>query len=116
MAKILRKNTLTTEKVKISDAYELFLGSQKTLCAEKTYKIYDDIVRRHIIPSLTSLTNGYMDVITAVVLHTSINDYADNHSNIGKLFYFRHLKAFISNWERIRWQAYMRTEGFVRAS
>ena len=67
MAKIQRKNTLTTEKVKISDAYELFLGSRKTLCAEKTYKIYDDIGRRHIIPSLTSLTNGYMDEITAVV-------------------------------------------------
>ena len=97
MAKISRKNTVSPQKVKISDAYELFLGSRKTLCAEKTYKIYDGIGQRHIIPSLTSLTDGYMEDITAVVLRTSINDYAENHSYGGKLFYYRHLKAFI-NW------------------
>ncbi len=97
MAKIQRKNTLTSEKVKISDAYELFLGSRKTLCAEKTYKIYDDIGRRHIIPSLASLTDGNMEDITAVVLRASINEYAENHNAGGKLFYYRHLKVFI-NW------------------
>lgn len=97
MAKISRKNTLTSEKVKISDAYDLFLDSRKTLCAEESYNIYRDIGRRHIIPSLTSLTDGYMEDITAVVLRASINEYAEEHSNGGKFFYYRHLKVFI-NW------------------
>ena len=38
-----------------------------------------------------------MDEITAVVLRASINDYAENHNNDEKLFFYRHLKAFI-NW------------------
>ena len=97
MAKIVRKNTLTSEKTKISDAYELFLGSRKTTCAEKSYRIYKDIGLRHIVPSLTSLTDGYMEDITSVVLRASINDYADEHTAGGKWFYYRHLKVFI-NW------------------
>lgn len=97
MAKIVRKNTLTPEKFKISDAYELFLGSRQTLCAKKTYKIYEDLGNRHIVPSLTSLTDGYMEDITAVVLRASINEYAESHSTGGKWFYYRHLKVFI-NW------------------
>ena len=97
MAKISRKNTLTSEKVKISDAYDLFLGSRKTLCAEESYNIYRDIGRRHIIPSLTSLTDGCMEDITSIVLRASINEYAKDHTNDGKQFYYRHLKVFI-NW------------------
>ena len=99
MAKIVRKNTVTQETVRVSiaDAYELFLGSRKTQCADKSYKIYNDLGHRHIIPSLTSLTDGYMDEVTAVVLRASINDYADSHTTGGKWFYYRHLKVFI-NW------------------
>ena len=95
MAKIVHKNTLISEKNTISDAYELFLGSRKTLCVEKTCKIYSDIGRRHIIPSLTSSTDGFMEDITTVVLRASINKYAEDHNNGGKQFYYRHLKAFI---------------------
>ena len=97
MAKIVHTNTLTSEKVNISDAYELFSGSRITLCAEKTCKICDEIGRRHIITSLTSLTDGYMEDITSIVLRASINEYAEDHTNGGKQFYYRHLKVFI-NW------------------
>ncbi len=38
MAKIVRRNTLISEKVNVSYAYELILGSRKISCAEKTYK------------------------------------------------------------------------------
>jgi integrase len=97
MAKISRKNTLISENVSVSDAYELFLSSRKINCAPKTYVIYEDIGKRHIIPSLTALSNGFMDGITTVVLRASIDDYAANHSKGGKWFYYRHLKVFI-NW------------------
>ena len=68
MAKIVHTNTLTSEKVNISDAYELFSGSRITLCAEKTCNIYRDISHRHIITFLTSLTDGCMEDITSIVL------------------------------------------------
>ena len=98
MAKIVRRNTLISEKVTVSDAYELFLGSRKISCAEQTYKIYQDLGRRFIVRSLTELTeHGYMDEITTVVLRTSINDYAQEHTKGGESFLYRHLKAFI-NW------------------
>lgn len=96
MPKIVRKNTLTSEKVKIEDAYELFLSSRKTSCTSKTYRIYDEVGKRHIIPSLLSLTDGYMDDVNAVVLRASINDYASEHTNGGKWFYYRHLKVYIN--------------------
>ena len=97
MAKINRKNTLISEKISVSDAYELFLNSRKITCAEKTYALYVDIGKRHIIPSLTALADGYMDGVDTIVLRSSIDDYAASHSNGGKWFYYRHLKVFI-NW------------------
>lgn len=98
MAKVIRKNTLTPEKTKISDAYELFLGSRKTSCADKTYKIYQDLGSRFIVPSLTALSvTGYMDDVTAVVLRASINEYDQSHTKGGAWFIYRHLKVFI-NW------------------
>ena len=97
MAKINRKNTQTMPRVSVSDAYEMFLGSRKTTVADGTYKIYADLGSRHIIPSLTSLSDGFMDSINAVVLRTSIDDYSAQHTKGGKWFYYRHLKVFI-NW------------------
>ena len=97
MAKIVRPEPLISEKIRISDAYELFLGSRKTQCTNKTYKIYHDFGHRHIIPSLVSLTDGFMEDVNAVVLRASINDYADDHGDGGRWFYYRHLKVFI-NW------------------
>lgn len=99
MAKVVRKNTLTSdvEKTKISDAYELFLASRKSQCAEHTYRIYCDLGKRHIIPMLTELTTGYMEDISVVALRTIVNDYGADHNEGGVFFLHRHIKAFI-NW------------------
>lgn len=98
MAKVIEKNTLTPEKTKNSDAYVPFLGSRKTSCDEKSYKIYQDLGNRFVVPSLIALSiTGYMDGVTAVVLHASLNEYDQSHSKGGAWFLYRHLKVFI-NW------------------
>ena len=98
MAKIIKSKLPTSEKTKISDAYELFLGSRKLLCAKATYESYKNEGERIILPYLLKYCDsGYIEDVTAIVIRTALSDYEETHSKGGKLFMFRYLKSFI-NW------------------
>lgn len=97
MARVVRFNPLTRQKVSCSDTYSIFLRSNKSGWSASTYKIYHDVGARHIIPKLAEATDNDMSCITAFALQRIIDEYADNHKNGGTEFLFRHLRTFI-NW------------------
>ena len=101
MARVIRKNTLTTNqavtRVSVSDAYSIFLRVKKSECAPSTYRIYCEIGERHIVPKLARETGDDMNKITAAVVRFIIDDYESEHELGGTNFLFRHLKSFI-NW------------------
>ena len=102
MARIIKSNLLTSKKVGIKNAYEIFLRHKKSLCAKSTYDIYAEIGERHIIPMLERLTDDDMNSIDADVLRLMLAEYEEDHTNGGVLFFYRHLKAFV-NWY---WEEY----------
>ncbi len=100
MAKVSRLNTLisNTERMTVSDAYELFMRSRKLSCAEKTCKIYEDLGRRATIPLLTEFTNNNIYNVDADILRELFARYKENGHNQGGIrFFYCHVKAFI-NW------------------
>lgn len=102
MAKIIRSNPLTTQKLGVADVFELFLRSRNSLCAKSTVAIYREIGERHIIPKIISLTGDNIYNITEPVVRSILDEYAANHTVGGTDYLFRHLKAFI-NW---LWEEY----------
>ena len=101
MARVIRSNTLTREKnenrVSVSDAFSIFMRANKSAWSASTYKIYEEVGNRHIIPKLTEATDDDMSGITTDILQFIMDDYAECHKNGGTNFIYRHLKAFI-NW------------------
>lgn len=101
MAKILRHNRLTTKnllvKVNVSDIYSNFLRAKKSVCSESTYRIYENLGSRIIVPQLELLTDDNMNAITPDVLRTIIENYQSSHDSGGHAFVWRHLKSFV-NW------------------
>lgn len=102
MARVIRSNPLTRSKMRVRDAYDIFLRSRISLCAKSTVNIYREIGERTIIPGLTELTGDNMGAVTANVLRALIDDYASTHTNGGVVFLHRHLRTFI-NWY---WEEY----------
>lgn len=97
MARVIRSNPLTRSKMRVGDAYDVFLRSRNSLCAKATVNVYREIGERIIIPGLAELTDDDMNAITADVLRCLLDDYASSHTGGGTVFLYRHLKAFI-NW------------------
>lgn len=97
MAKIDRSKLPTSENNGISEAYNEFLLSRKTLCAQPTIKTYQYLGNSIIVPKLTEYTDGTMGGVTDVAVRTIINGYMESHSAGGVHFLYRHFKAFI-NW------------------
>ena len=97
MAKIVRKNTLTSEKHAIKNAYELFIRSRKSQCSDKSVKLYQDMGNRNIIPDLIEYTDDDMNKVDANVIRAVVDDYGETHGKGGVFFYYRHIKVFI-NW------------------
>ena len=101
MARIVRSNTLTAQKshvgVSVSDTFSIFLRSNKGAWSDTTYKIYQDVGNRHIIPRLTEATGDDMNSISTEIIQQILDDYAEAHKNGGTGFLYRHLKAFV-NW------------------
>ena len=97
MARIVRRNPLTTPRTGIADAFGSFLRSRNSLCAKSTINVYKEIGDRVIIPNLVTLTGDDMGNVTADVLRTLIDNYSLTHKQGGVVFLYRHLKAFI-NW------------------
>ena len=101
MARVVRSNTLSEEKsrvvVSVSDAYSIFLRTNKGAWSASTYHIYEDVGNRHIVPKLSELTDDNMNNISYDIIQSILDDYASTHMNGGTDFIFRHLKAFV-NW------------------
>lgn len=97
MARVVRFNPLTRQKVSVSDTYSIFLRSNKSGWSVSTYKLYKEVGNRHIIPKLSAETGNDMSCITCFNLQKIIDEYAENHKNGGTDFLYRHLRTFI-NW------------------
>ena len=95
MARVLKSSPLTTPKMKIRDAYGIFLRGKKTLCAKSTYNIYADLGERIIIPKLTELTDDDMNNVNANVLRILLDEHSVDHDAGGVAFLHRHLMSFI---------------------
>jgi len=97
MARVVRFNPLTRQKISVSDTYSIFLRSNKSGWSASTYKLYKEVGNRHIIPKLSAETGDDMSCITIVNLQKIIDEYAETHKNGGTDFLYRHLRTFI-NW------------------
>ena len=106
MARVLKSNRLSGQKtsvaVSVSDIYSNFLRSSKGAWSSSTYKIYQDVGNRHIIPKLTKATGDDMQSVSRETIQLILDEYAESHKAGGTDFLFRHLKAFI-NWY---WEEY----------
>ena len=101
MAKVIRSNPLTggnsVNKISVSDIYSNFLRVKKSEASEATYQIYVDLGRRTIVPWLTELTDDNINAVTADIVRYMLDHYAEDHTESGTAFLYRHFKAFI-NW------------------
>lgn len=101
MARVVRRNQLSGEKnevgVSCSDAYSIFMRSNKSHWSESSYRIYDEIGRRHIVPKLSEATGDDMGFVDADIIQSIIDDYSITHKNGGTDFLYRHIRTFL-NW------------------
>ena len=101
MARVMRTNRQTheylREKVSVSDTYSIFMRSNKSAWSASTYRIYEDVGDRHIVPKLTEATGDDMNCISHVIIQCILDEYAEDHKNGGTDFLYRHLRAFV-NW------------------
>ena len=97
MARVIKSNPLTRQKVSVSDTYSIFIRTNKRGWSASTCKIYQDVGNRHIIPRLSEETGNDMANITYLNLQKIVDEYAESHKNGGTDFLYRHLRTFI-NW------------------
>lgn len=101
MARIIRNNALTVANsrltVSVLPTYNRFLRDRSSSVSESTYKIYEELGQRVIVPGLTDLTEDNMSNVNRDVLQLLVDDYAMDHKPGGVDFLFRHLRAFV-NW------------------
>lgn len=98
MAIVRKSNPLTNVISKgVAEKYEEFLQTRKNFIAEETYKIYEELGKRYIVPKLTLLTKDNLDALTGKHMREFLDDYASLHTNGGTAFIHRHVRTFV-NW------------------
>lgn len=102
MAKIksrVRRVTAGKKIVSVSDAYDEFLISRKSRCAEATIEIYKE-KRKPIEEGFNRYGVDAMDLITPSVIREMISDYRGSHSDNGAWKYYTYIRTFLRwYWE-----------------
>ena len=97
MAKIKRSDPRvcsSKNKVSIHDAYDQFLLSRKSRCAEATINIYKE-KRKHIEDGFLRYESGAIEEITPQVIRKIISDYQEVHSVNGAWKLFTVIRTFL---------------------
>lgn len=100
MAKIKRSDrrvTVVGKKVFIHDAYEQFLTSRLSVCAEATIRIYKE-KRKPIEEGFANVGLIYIDEITPAAIRQILADYKTGHTQNGTWKLYTYIRTFLRWW------------------
>ena len=96
MAKIVKnvRRVRKNEKTLISDAYELFLLSRYSRCAQASIEIYQE-KQKPIVIGFTEQNISFMEDITPASIREILSLYRETHTNNGAWKLFTYIRTFL---------------------
>ena len=94
MIKVNRNNLLSSKKMSVESAYDLFVKSRETACSKATIGIYN-FQRKQIVTPLSEAE--CMEDVTPDMIRGLLKDFGQTHNTGGTFRLFSSIRAFF-NW------------------
>ena len=98
MIRIQRNNLLSLSKMRMVDAYNLFLESRKSFCSQATVDIYT-FQQRYIV---NGINIEYMEDVDPDAIRQFLKEFRETHNDGGTFHLYSSIRAFF-NWY---WEEY----------
>lgn len=95
MIKINRNNPLSSKKMSIENAYDLFIKSRETACSKATIGIYKFQKKQIVNPLITNAE--CMEDISPDMIRNLLKDFGKSHNTGGTFRLYSSIRAFL-NW------------------